>query len=443
MDINKTLKTTLLTAALATATAVMGQQGQDSLQYGGWNKYRIGGYGEMVAAFKNYGTNRFYGHPEGNPKEHRNTISIPRFVVAGDYKFNSKWILGAEIEFESGGTGTAYELENTENDEYETEVEKGGEVALEQFHITRLINRAFNMRAGHMVLPVGQNNAHHEPVNFFGTVRPEGETTIVPNTWHETGLEFFGTVGHKLSTFDYQVMVVAGLSAQGFNRNDWVAGGKQGIFEEDNFTSPGYVARVDWRGVKGLRLGAAFYYCANTMDNAEKTHNFSTYTSGKAPLRLYNFDGQYRNRFIEARANVLWGSLTNSNAISKANNNPYKNSPYSKVMPVAHRSIAWGGELGVNLRGCFNDARIPEVVPFARYEYYNPQETLDKGIDAMDSPSAGRLKTSMWIVGANWRVLPGLVVKADYTNRRIGGGKYNNENEFALGVAWTGWLWKK
>ncbi len=57
-------------------------------------------------------------------RKNRNTISIPRFVLAFDYKFNSKWILGAEIEFESGGTGTAFELENTENGEYETEVEK-------------------------------------------------------------------------------------------------------------------------------------------------------------------------------------------------------------------------------------------------------------------------------------------------------------------------------
>ena len=29
-----------------------------------------------------------------NIKKHRNTISIPRFVLALDYKFNSKWILG-------------------------------------------------------------------------------------------------------------------------------------------------------------------------------------------------------------------------------------------------------------------------------------------------------------------------------------------------------------
>lgn len=66
-----------------------------------YKKFRFGGYGEMVASFKDYGINRFYGAPEGNPDKHRNTISIPRFVLALDYKFNSKWILGAEIEFES------------------------------------------------------------------------------------------------------------------------------------------------------------------------------------------------------------------------------------------------------------------------------------------------------------------------------------------------------
>ena len=74
-----------------------------------YSKFRFGGYGEMVANFKDYGINRFYGGNDGNPNKKRNTISIPRFVLAFDYKFTSKWILGAEIEFESGGTGTAFE----------------------------------------------------------------------------------------------------------------------------------------------------------------------------------------------------------------------------------------------------------------------------------------------------------------------------------------------
>ena len=202
-----------------------------------YQKFRFGGYGEMVAAFKDYGINRFYGGNDGNKRDHRNTISIPRFVLALDYKFTPKWILGAEIEFESGGVGTAYEIENSENGEYETEVEKGGEVALEQFHITRLIHPSFNVRAGHLILPIGLTNSHHEPINFFGTTRPEGETTIIPSTWHETGLEIFGTFGQDYANFDYQALITTGLNACGFDRNNWVQGGKQGIFEEDNFTS--------------------------------------------------------------------------------------------------------------------------------------------------------------------------------------------------------------
>lgn len=133
----------------------------------GYDKFRFGGYGEILANFMDYGTNRFSGKDLGNTKDHRNSISIPRFVLAFDYKFNSKWILGVEIEFEAGGTGSAYEIENTENGEHEMEIEKGGEVALEQFHITRLIHPAFNFRAGHLIVPVGLTNEHHEPINFL------------------------------------------------------------------------------------------------------------------------------------------------------------------------------------------------------------------------------------------------------------------------------------
>ena len=107
-------------------------------EYDSYNKFRFGGYGEAMASFKDYGINRFAGSKEGNAKTHRNTIAIPRLVFAIDYKFSPKWILGTEIEFEAGGTGSALELENSENGEYETEIEKGGEVALEQFHITSL-----------------------------------------------------------------------------------------------------------------------------------------------------------------------------------------------------------------------------------------------------------------------------------------------------------------
>ena len=427
-------KTLFSIAFFSAALTVSAQQNGDTIaEYEGFGKYRVGGYGEAVAAFKDYGSNRFYGHPEGNAKENRNTISIPRLVIAGDYKFNSKWILGLEIEFESGGTGTAYELENTENGEYETEVEKGGEVAVEQFHITRLITPAFNVRAGHIIVPVGQNNAHHEPLNFFGTVRPEGETSIIPNTWHETGLEFFGQFGKGYASFNYQAMVVAGLNANGFDRNGWVKGGKQGLFEEDNFTSPGYALRLNYTGVPGLRLSGSFYYCANTGGNADKSQTYDGL--GKLPLRIYNFEGQYKNRYVEARASVLWGNLTNSNVVSSKNTKLSNKSPYSRITPVAHKAIACGGEAGLRLKGFCVSEKMPDIIPFVRYEYYNSQEEV-----TAPNVADARCKVSVWTMGANWRALPNLVVKADYTTRSIGGGDYNSENEFAVGVAWAAWF---
>lgn len=413
----------------------------EAIYASGYNKFRFGGYGEAVASFKDYGINRFYGGHLGNKKDHRNTISIPRFVAAFDYKFNSKWILGAEIEFEAGGVGTAYEIENSENGEYETEVEKGGEVALEQFHITRLIHPAFNIRAGHIIVPVGLTNSHHEPINFFGTYRPEGETTILPSTWHDNGLEIFGTFGRGYTTFSYQALVVSGLNANGFDRNTWIAGGKQGIFEEDNFTSPGYAFRLDYKGVPGLRAGASFYYCANTGANSDK---LTEYPLHKIPVRIYTADAQYKNKYVTARTNFVWGNLSNAEYVSSVNTKLSNKSPYTRVVPVAKRAVSYAGEIGVNVSAFFNNPKVPVIYPFARYEYYNPQEE-GEGMQVMEL----RNKVSMWTVGVNWFALPNLVVKADYMTRQIGTGKmfgtgpYNSENEFSIGIAYVGWFLSK
>ena len=52
------------------------------------------------------------------------------------YKFNDHISFKSEIEFEHGGTGSTIELDTQEEfGEFEQEVEKGGEVKLEQAHI--------------------------------------------------------------------------------------------------------------------------------------------------------------------------------------------------------------------------------------------------------------------------------------------------------------------
>ena len=414
----------------------------------GYTKLRFGGYGEILGSWQNYGLNRWSGSTQGNSEVDHSEISIPRFILALDYKFNEKWILGAEIEFEAGGTGTAMEIESgsgSENGEYETEIEKGGEVALEQFHITRKIAKEFNLRAGHIIVPVGLTNTHHEPINFFTTFRPEGATTIMPCTWHETGIETFGTIGKNTYKFDYQAQIVAGQNPLGFSRYNWIKGGKQGFFETDNFTRPAYVFRLDYKGVKGLRLGYSMYYCHDAGQNADKLITFSKYDP--INISIYSFDAQYKNDYITFRGNYLQGKLTEVLAIDNVIRTYSNKSGYSRTTNVAEKALNYNFELGVNLKNVFNGGdKFPLLYPFAHYEYYNPQEK-GTGTQMMDN----RCQVSYWAWGLNYFALPNLVIKADYTFRRIGTDEmfkntksnYHNENEFCISIAYVGWFWQK
>lgn len=409
-----------------------------------FNKFRIGGYGEMLAKFKDYGLNRYSGTSNGNLKKDHNEISIPRFVITGEYKFTPKWIMGAEIEFEAGGTGSAYEIESgtgSENGEYETETEKGGEVALEQFHITRLIIPEINVRVGHMVIPFGLTNTHHEPLFFFSAERPEAETQIIPSTWHETGLELFGEFGKGYGKFSYQAMITTGLNPDGFGKYNWIKKGKQGAFEFDNFSAPAYTLRLNYTGLPGLRLGFSTFINPKMGKNCEKLNLYDQYDD--INLYLYSFDAQYVNRYITARANVINGYLSNSNSVnSRAVSSA---SPYgSRFRGVGSHALAYNAELGVNLASFFPGTKFPVIYPFAQYDYYNPQESV-----ASATTADKRTQVSMWTWGLNWKPLPYLAVKADYVARQIGThavfgkGDYNSENEFRVGVAFALYYGKK
>ena len=426
---------------------------QEEKPYAGdpnFSKYRIGGYGEMLYRHKDYDYNRFSGAEYGNARMNRHEISIPRFVLAGDYKFNRWFQLGAEIEFEAGGTGIAWEKESgsgSENGEIELEMEKGGEVALEQFHITSPIARWLNVQVGHMVVPVGLTNAHHEPILFFGSSRPEGETKIIPSTWHETGISIFGNFGKEYYNFDYQVMVVNGLTAEGLSKYDFVGNAKQGLFEQDLFTSPAYVSRLDYKGIKGLRIGGSFYYCNDLGKNTQYPHTFAA--ADNIPLTIYSIDGQYTSKWVTARANILEGRLGSAENITQRMLSRTSNkviSAYDATAGVAEKAVSYAGEVGINIGNFFHTKQPLRIYPFARYEYYNPQQKEA----STQLISEERCKVNMWTFGVNWFALPNLVVKADWTTRHMGTSKpfdfdtqYNSENDLSIGVAYTGWFSNK
>ena len=56
----------VLALALSTGVQASAQWNADSTEYDSFDRYRIGGYGELVGAFKNYGITRFKGTSNGN-----------------------------------------------------------------------------------------------------------------------------------------------------------------------------------------------------------------------------------------------------------------------------------------------------------------------------------------------------------------------------------------
>ncbi len=390
-------------------------------------RFRIGGYGEMLFQSFNYGKNSFYDY--GSDYEKRAQISIPRFVLAMDFKFNDTWTLGAEVEFEYGGTGGAIEYETSEAGEYEVEIEKGGEVALEQFHITKSFFKQLNLRFGHVIVPVGLTNAHHEPLNFFTATRSEGESTILPCTWHETGVELFGTVGK----FDYDVMVINGLDPAFFSKGNFIQNGKQGLFEKSTMTNPAYAARADFRFVPETRIGFSFYGAPKTTGNSTESGKYKRYDL-KVPVVLVSADAVHQSKWITARANFLWGKIGESEDLSKLNITLPKSGKIS-VFPrtqVAERAIDWYAEVGVNVLAGANTTH--KLIPFIRYEYYNTMYKVAPSV-----VQDGRYHRQIYTVGVNYMPLPNLVVKMDYNHRQVDSGKYNGEETFSVGVGYAGW----
>lgn len=391
-----------------------------------FSKYRFGGYGEILYQQMNYGPDR-YKYTDGAPSDKRAYISVPRAVFAFDYKLRDDLVIGSEVEIEYGGAGSAMELEYDEAGEYETEVEKGGEIELEQFHLTKRFSNWFNIRAGHMIVPIGITNAHHEPIFFFTTTRPEGETTLLPTTWHETGISVLG----YFPGFKYELMVVNGLDPNGFSSVNWIQGGKQGMFETAVMTSPAFAGRVEWSGIKGLRVGASAYY-NQTAKNASKPEKTADIT---APVTILSGDAQYLTKNLAIRANYLWGNLGDSKRLSQINRNISSATGFART-PVAQNALTYSLEAGYNVLSFFNTKE--KLMPFVRYEYYNSAETIAEGMAEMPIN-----RRNVLTAGLNYYLLSNLVLKVDYSMRHLDHNNYNQENTFGLALAYTGWFFTK
>ena len=411
-------------------------------------KFTIGGYGEVTAKHCFYSNNylRYGKNPEKYAGDHYGEFDLPHVVINMGYDFGYGWSMGTEIEFEHGGTESAIEIEEEEGGEYEGEIERGGEVALEQFWLQKKFNRYAILRAGMQVIPVGGLNAHHESTEYFGVYRNEGEFTIIPSTWHEVALTFMGS---SPKGWHYQVMFLPGLDSDRFNRKNWVKPGAGSPYEFKLANVFAAAARVDYTGVKGLRLSLSGY-CGNSFRNTLSKSNSeldaSTYKDVKGTVSIGSFDFAYKDYGLIIRGSATYGHLSDAAAITQYNIAMRKGSVSSKQW-VASDALAASVEIGYDFLSLSNNAKVNrhKLYLFGRYDYYDSMFRYDNKPTDMYS-WCGRHRAA---VGINYFPIKQVGVKAEFSygilkqGTRADGtrGKiYNDEPQIAVGVVYAGFF---
>ncbi|MFT3908878.1 MAG: hypothetical protein QM737_05590 [Ferruginibacter sp.] len=353
-------------AQIRTAAQQLILTNEDSLNTGtAKSKTVISGYGS-AAYQKNF-------------NEKTATVTLERAVLFIGHQFNSKISVFTELELE--------------NAKVEGE-ESGGEIAMEQAFVKFNLNSRQYISAGLFIPRIGILNENHLPVNFNGTERPIVEQLIIPATWRELGIAFYGR--SKKIPLNYTFSLMNGLNSSDFEHGTGIRGGR---FEGKNATA------------NNLAVSAAVQYYVKDF-----TFQLSGYTGGSNGLSKRGSDslglssGFFGMPVYLGEANIQWArngisakvlgayiSFPGATDINKA----YANN-VSKTMYGAYAELAY------NLLEHSKKLKGQQLNIFGRYE------TLDLNASIPENAIYdGTEKQQHIILGFSYLPIRNVVVKAD------------------------------
>ncbi len=374
-------------------------------------------YGYGTAYYSNYD---YLPNYQSDP-ENRSKVDLERFVLSPRFLISDNIKIVAEIEFEHGGTGSTMEYDTLDEfGEFEPEIEKGGEVVVEEAYVDISYNEWMNFKVGHMVIPVGLNSQRHLPTLYLSSHRNISETTILPNTWHESGVMAYGKFAEN---WNYQAMLMTGLNSEFFDSSHWINSGQQKQFEYANADDLAFAARVDYGNITGSHIGASFYV-GNTSQNRNKAQ-----LDEDGTVTITELHGVYDEGNIRLRGLLLWGQLSDSEAISSANRG-LPNALEAKRTPVGSEALAWFIEAGYNISPLFDYDK--EIIPFVKYDFVDSMYATEGFVQDDD-----RYERTTITAGIDYFLTPGIVFKADYMRTSFGSASgIDDLDTFTLAVGY-------
>jgi hypothetical protein len=341
------------------ATAIAETKSEESYLKKTWDRTRIGGYGELDYVFR-----KENGNGNGG-----NTFEPRRMVLYVNSDLADWLTLNTELEWEHGGVPDGG---------------PDGGVSVEQAFLDFKLARAFNIKAGAMLVPVGAINLYHEPTNINSTSRPELDQIIIPTTWQEMGAGIHGKLGDKV---DYQLLAMTGLNGAGFSAATGIREGRRN-FGKDSNRNQAVTGRLEIRPFTNLYTNFSFYSANSAPSGKPAAYTTVAAFDGKYSIGDFDIAGEYARVYQDNPAGLGVTDIGH-------NMSGYWVEAAYHFMPKALK------------KGKLSEA---DTVLFARYSAFNTQD----GGAVDPAQVSGRFDRNYTTFGIAFKPITTMVVKADY-----------------------------
>lgn len=304
------------------------------------------------------------------------TAGLDRAVLFIGHQFNSRITFFSEMEVENAVASSGGR----------------GEIAMEQAFLKFNLNPRQYIVAGLFIPRIGLLNENHLPVNFNGVERPMVETMVIPATWREIGVGFYGT-SHKLP-LNYSVALMNGLNSRLFTHGTGIVGGR----EEGSLAAAGNMAlTAALQYHTGQFRFQVSGYVSGTVGERRRAADSLGLSSGPVgtPIYLGEADVQWAADGFSAK---ILGTYINYPDAAKVNQ--------AYAANIAKSIYGAYGELAYDW--LYRKHKKPQFITFARFDMMDLNASIpDNGLHD------GTLKQQNILLGLGYLPIPNVVIKAD------------------------------
>ena len=217
----------------------------------------------------------------------------------------------------------------------------GGQLAVEQVYIKFNTDPTHYFKAGLILPTIGIMNESHLPPLFNGNERTQVETNVIPTTWRDIGVGYYGTIAE--SPLSYSVALLNGLSSAMFTHGSGI---KNGRFQGRNATANNMAVNGALKYAEGTLKAQVTGYYGGTVGVSSQQADTMGLNSGLfgTPVAIGEADIRYTNGDWSFRALGTYISIPDAEEINHAYKNNTPESEYGAYAEIGYDLLGNGAQ---------------------------------------------------------------------------------------------------